>query len=140
MNYFNHTLKACGPLALALVLSACGDKSNVAQATETSVGSESQSAITDQASEARSSAPEPVQSTVTEEFSTPDQLAQVEAPAEMPIEAPVISGDPMVTLIAKTNSSLNGSGTQLEWSSENVQDCQTSGAWEGAVGTSGVHD
>ena len=139
MNYLDHTLKACGPLALALVLSACGEKSNLAQNTAEALGSEPQTSITDRNSNS-GPAPEPVQSTVTEEFSTPDQLAQVEAPAEIPVEAPVIGGDPMVTLVARTNSSRNGSGTQLEWSSENVQDCQTSGAWEGAVGTSGVID
>ncbi len=140
MNYLNHTLKACGPLALALILSACGEKNNQASALDDTSASEAQPVVADQSGEASSSTPEPVQSTISEEFSPPDQVAQVEAPVEVPSEEPAISGDPMVTLVARANSSLNGGGTQLEWSSENVQDCQTSGAWQGSVSTAGVID
>jgi len=140
MNYLNHTLKACGPLALALILSACGEKgTTLALASSDDAGSEQQTSVADSNTGSSNSAPDPVQSTVNEEFSAAQPVASnTEAPAETPVEAPVIGGDPMVTLIAKTNSTLNSAGTQLEWSSENVMECQTSGAWEGAVGTSGV--
>jgi len=184
MNYLNHTLKACGPLALALVLSACGEKNDLAEAASDTAAADSAAAQTELSGDRRANrlanqptaqSPSPAQSTVTQEFSPPEPVAQVvavqpapapvagtdtpilaaidtpvDAPANAPVSAPVdtgrespaqpveVGGDPLVTLIARTNSSLNGSGTQLEWSTENVDECQTSGAWDGAVETAGV--
>ncbi len=188
MQYFAHTRKACGPIALALVLGACGEEASLADIQAGQSGANgSLSSIAERNYEQLSSRTySPTQSIITAQFSTPsapapgnpatsrlhDGNALISAPTpnarlapgapvasrpvlpvgdilpvQPPLEGvsddqtptvPVTGGDPIVTLIAKSNSGLNSSGTQLEWSAENVDQCQTSGAWEGAVANSGV--
>ena len=135
MQYFAHTLKACGPFALALVLSACGDKTSSADTSASNSNNGLNSELAARGIDGSGQlAQTPVQSTIDQQFSTPGSES---APVEPP-QTQELSGDPLVTLIATTSSSLNSSGTQLEWSSENVDQCETSGAWEGSVDTSGV--
>lgn len=230
MHYFAHTRKACGPIAFALVLSACGEET--AQSASQTAGQLDQAdlaAVAQQDYErVSSSALQPAQHLVTAEFSTPgaraaaainagtaphpvtfargsttsapgapvhaalDKLALADGtsvisrqgpavklppgspsrpgldlgdqlpveppvadagdePAPAPISGedaisaelelpPVVGADPMVTLIANTQGSLNTSGTKLEWSAENVDVCEASGAWEGQVNATGVRE
>lgn len=213
MHYFAHTLKGCGPVALALALSACGeettsiaDAASVAQNTEdtqtigqyvrsvSDIFSQNQAqqaifasasalAVTAQQRSVETSAPvapvrgnldkvelidsntlitapvqnqQPIQTVVTRP--EPGRDSQDELPVEPPIgvaddefgpgdpdgpsleQPPLIGADPLVTLIAKTDSDLNSSGTKLVWSTENVDSCQASGAWEGGIATNGSLD
>lgn len=183
MTYFNHTLKGCGTVALALVLSACGEKTAsvsdlaVGQGLEsqTSVNVETPSTINpginqDQApapefssvgtpsdrvtapdmtdsigNSSDSSAPATPNTPVTSDLN-PVDVALGENQMTAPIqEAPAgesvaVGGDPLVTLIATTDSDLNSSGTRLVWTSENVDSCVASGGWEGNIDANGALD
>lgn len=75
------------------------------------------------------------------ESSEPAVGAPTEQPTATPQPAePILGADPLVTLIAKTDSDLNSSGTQLVWSAENVDSCTASGAWTGNLAASGEMD
>lgn len=176
MQYFTHTLKACGPIALALALSACGEETAVADAlgsSETSserltelatevVQEQSQAleaaAATQPVTVARGSTPgAPVQGSIDRDALvdtspvapvTPVALDAPVAPIanapttnieDNPVET-ALGADPRVTLVADTSGGLNTSGTILQWSAQNVDSCEASGAWEGQVGVSGARD
>jgi len=187
MTYFTHTLKGCGTVALALVLSACGEKTTGTSAQVSGAGLEGSTNLTVNApstnnpninqGQAPTSEFSSVGAPSSDQIASPDMVEsnrdssvpvmpdtpvrtdldqielaiddtqstapiQNEVPAqtdtpEIPA-APV--GDPLVSLVATTDSTLNSSGTRLVWSGENVDSCTASGAWEGAIEANGTLD
>ena len=168
MQYFAHSLKACAPLALALLISACGEEDDLSVSqSESQDSQESQQLEADRSERSqdpreeaaiRRQNPEPEQSNLVVEVSPPSpsvgaqpELAPV-SPREntQPIEnsqpvdqqpvdqQPVGDGQPTVALVADTGGSLNSSATQLRWNAQNVESCETSGAWQGDVPSSGT--
>ena len=204
MQYFHR--RACGAVAVALLLSACGEETSIASSStnqaigerDSFISNSIRDAINEQQHQAAAGAPD--QATPNVEFSAPatpsaastTDLASGEAvilaevpnvrigarlPAQprqprnfndtrpvepappesagnppatpAPVEPPApgaqddddlpagIGGDPMVSLIATTESELNSTGTKLVWTSENVDQCEAQGAWDGPLASSG---
>jgi|GEM_PF-2319093 len=167
MLYFTRTIKTCGPVALALALSACGEKAAESSAAVDNLtvpqaqSGDASPALLAQASSDSSQSSAPVGPSQSDQIrltdgntvisepiqnSQPDNPAPVVTDRSRPIgenlpvqpEPPAASdGSPYVSIIARTDNGLNTSGTSLVWEAENVETCEASGAWEGSVGANG---
>ncbi len=150
MTYFTHTLKGCGTVALALVLSACGEKATVASAQASNQGLEGSTDVTVSTNNPDLNQGQTPTSEVSSVGAPSSDVVDSDANSNLPATpnqpndpvdvAPVSGGDPLITLIATTDSDLNSSGTRLVWSGENVDSCTASGAWEGAIEPNGALD
>ncbi len=160
MPYLTHALKGCGTVALALALTACGEETSGTSSAAANQSSASAGPVDlDSRSFRGDSLP---QTTLVSEVSPPvagsndntpvrsdldsidlanrDNVVANPVENTTPGQSPSVGGDPLVTLIATTDSDLNSGGTRLVWSTENVDSCTASGAWEGGIATSGELD
>ena len=129
----SHTLRAMrvvlAPVVATCLLSACGEEDSLFDSASAKAAEAEQQTESVNNSEPEFNVDNSVQAPAEQPA---EQVVSAPTPSvQQPVEPPVVdsSGDPSVTLTVQ--SIANASTASLRWSSENVDSCEATGAWDG---------